>query len=338
VKAESAFRRALAIQQQLADSTPGEARYRQDLAETHNWYGELLRTTRRADEALRSYEAALALQARLAEERPGEADYRHGLARSHYNRGLLRDKQGIGDLASEDYLRAIALLDGVVKEKGDDPLPHLDLARAQGNLAALLRDQGKYEDSRVAYGEAVERLKRLAARFPNRHEYRFELAKNHRNLGNLEERNLRDLDRAGASLEAARKFLVRLTEDFHTRPAYREEEARTYNSLGALHYQRKTPEARALAEENWRTAAEIAEGLAERPENVEPHYIAGQARNNLGFFHLKYRKMPADARPHLEAALRHFDTVVNREPARVDARRDRDVTLRYLAEVNQEPK
>src|SRR5262245_48365787 len=81
-QAEQAYLEAIRRQETLAQENPRAQRFRQDLANSHNWLGELLRESGRpVDEAERHYREALALQQALTGESPSESSYRMELAR-----------------------------------------------------------------------------------------------------------------------------------------------------------------------------------------------------------------------------------------------------------------
>jgi serine/threonine protein kinase len=85
-KALAEYQEAIDRQLRLRDEFPGDPDYREDLAESYNWRGEVLRETSKSlAEAERDFRAALELQDQLAREAPGEPRYRRALARSYSN-------------------------------------------------------------------------------------------------------------------------------------------------------------------------------------------------------------------------------------------------------------
>src|SRR5262249_29783957 len=88
-KAEHDYAEAIARQEELRHDNPDEPRFRRDLANSHNWLGELLREGgRSATEAEQHCRAALELQQELVQQHPSEPVFRMEAARSHYNLGL----------------------------------------------------------------------------------------------------------------------------------------------------------------------------------------------------------------------------------------------------------
>ena len=93
-EAEAEYRRALAIQQKLADDHPAVADFRDGLANSHNNLGILLMATGRPAEAEAEYRAALAIRQKLADDHPAVTEFRSRLAGSHHNLGNLLSDDG----------------------------------------------------------------------------------------------------------------------------------------------------------------------------------------------------------------------------------------------------
>src|SRR5262245_9565065 len=103
-RAEEAYIHAIALQERLSAGYPGVPAYREELAESRNWLGELHRTEgRNLGEAERSYREALALQTELANSFSGEPRYRRLQARSLFNLGIVAMDTGRRLAAREDY-------------------------------------------------------------------------------------------------------------------------------------------------------------------------------------------------------------------------------------------
>src|SRR5262245_8825625 len=86
-EALEAFRKALAIQQKLADANPAVAGYRSDLALSHNNIGMVLLRTGKPEEALTAWREALAINQKLADAHPAVAECQSALAGTHNNIG-----------------------------------------------------------------------------------------------------------------------------------------------------------------------------------------------------------------------------------------------------------
>src|SRR5207248_7914485 len=106
-RAERAYRKAIALQDGLHAEFPKVATYRQELAASYNWLGELLRSGpgHRLREAEQAYRRALRLQEQLAAEAPGEPVYRKELGLSYNNLGIVQTETGRPAQAEESYGR-----------------------------------------------------------------------------------------------------------------------------------------------------------------------------------------------------------------------------------------
>jgi tetratricopeptide (TPR) repeat protein len=83
------YRKALAIQQKLADANPAVSEFQTGLAWSHGNIGNLLKDTRKPEEALREYRQALAIQQKLADANPAVTELQTGLAWISSNIGLV---------------------------------------------------------------------------------------------------------------------------------------------------------------------------------------------------------------------------------------------------------
>ena len=185
--AEKEYRASIAQFESLVAKSPGNADYRQALANSFNGLGETLRpSSARRAEAEKAYGSALALQTRLVAGSPSNDDYQQELARTHYNRGILFF--GLAAAASDpafrqaeaDFREAIRVLEPFSQKK-PDPQPSQELARAYNNLAGLLslgaENNQMMQDARSFYERAIRIHDDLVARKPDNREYKFELAK-----------------------------------------------------------------------------------------------------------------------------------------------------------------
>jgi tetratricopeptide (TPR) repeat protein len=196
VEAAGEYREAIASFEQLAKDYPGNRVYRQSLANSYNWLGEILRTqTSTAGQADNAYQNALRLQEELVRESPADGQYVRELARTHYNRGILRyDTQGPKD-AGSDFREAILLLG-----RSSDSQ---ELSRAYNNLGNALRAENRLSEAKENYDKAIDIHERLLKNDPDNREYKQELATFHNNLAIL----LLDTDDAGLAEEKNRRAL-----------------------------------------------------------------------------------------------------------------------------------
>ena len=107
-EADDAFRKALALQKQLADDFAAQREYRNDLALTYAQQARLLRDFRRFPESQTAYDRAVRLQDALAKEDPNDPAYRQNGANYRFLRADLLEEAGQARLAETDYLRGPA--------------------------------------------------------------------------------------------------------------------------------------------------------------------------------------------------------------------------------------
>ena len=94
------YRRALFIDQELAERNPTVTEFRDRMADTHHAIGELQAKTGRPAEAIESMQRSLNIERKLAELNPTVTDFRRGLARTYSD---------LGDLLSRTARQADAL-------------------------------------------------------------------------------------------------------------------------------------------------------------------------------------------------------------------------------------
>src|SRR5262249_44323406 len=102
-------RKALAIQQKLADANPTVTQFQSDLATSHNNFGYVLQSSWKLDEALASWREALAIQQKLVDANPAVNQFQSDLAWSHNNIGLVLVRTGKSEEAQK-YIEEILQL------------------------------------------------------------------------------------------------------------------------------------------------------------------------------------------------------------------------------------
>ena len=82
-EAEAEYRKAMAIQQKLADDNPAVTEFRSNLAMSHNNLGWLLRTRASRRRRRPSSARRWRILQKLADDNPAVTEFRSGLALSH---------------------------------------------------------------------------------------------------------------------------------------------------------------------------------------------------------------------------------------------------------------
>jgi tetratricopeptide (TPR) repeat protein len=327
--AEHAYGEAIARQQELCRTHPDEPGYRQDLANSHNWLGELLREGNRpADEARQHYEAALALQQELVRQFPTEPAYRLELARSHYNLGIVHKSANRLADAAASYDRAIELLTTLSQGRPVSPHVRQDLARALINRGALQRRARPREAARDC-DRAIELLTGLHAEFPSRAAYKLELALAREHRGNI-------YWSAGGATDAQREYraasalLEGLVADFSSRPRYKKKLGGALNNLGAALARAGD---RPGAEQCWKRARTLFEKLAaDYPRTADYHYLFAAMLGNLGWLRTEQKDWPA-ARRLIEKGIGELRAALAPNPQHPDYREELRNQYQDLAET-----
>ncbi|QJX00847.1 serine/threonine-protein kinase [Frigoriglobus tundricola] len=346
--AEKAYQGAIRIQEALSLQDTGELVYRQDLANSFNFLGELLRETKRPEEALSWYGRASELQQDLVAA-SAAPEYRKELARTESNRALALNQLARREDALAGFGRAAELLKPVAAALPNEPTYAQELARVYLNRAVVLLEKGQPAEALKDFQLAIDLQRPLAQRFANP-DYRYELAVSLFDQGNTLIASGDRENRAVAAYRESRALLTAVLELNPARLAYARQLARTDNGLGAA----LCGSDPAGAEDAWRESARRFESLAERkPDLADCHLGASQALGNLGWL-LLWRPGPAElaspalgnlagvlwkrgrteqARDCLERAVRHLDHPAARGGGDSSTRGTQALVLGNLAEA-----
>jgi tetratricopeptide (TPR) repeat protein/tRNA A-37 threonylcarbamoyl transferase component Bud32 len=218
---EKAYRRAVALGQQLVADFPNQPEFRLELALSHNALGVLLlRANRRPREAESAYVEAMTILRQLAADFPTRYEFRQALAGIQNNLGNLLFETGRPTEAESVQAEALAIRKQLAADFPTDPILRRALAMSHYNLGGVLHSTGRLEEAEAAYRDALVLQKQIVPHFPNRPEFRLELADSHNNLGNV----LRDTGRpkeAEAAHAEALAIYKQLVADFPNRPEFR---------------------------------------------------------------------------------------------------------------------
>jgi eukaryotic-like serine/threonine-protein kinase len=230
---ENAYRRAVALGQQLAADFPTQPEFRQELASSYNGLGVLLlHATGRLTEAESAYIEGLAILKQLAADFPSRPEFRQALAGFHQNLGSLLHVTRRLTEAESAQAEALAIRKQLAADFPTDPILRRALAMSHNSLGWLFQDTKRLEKAEPAFRDAVILQKQAVADFPNQPEFRMELAKYTFNLGNV----LRDTKRpkeAEAAHTEALAILKQLAADFPNRPEFRQELAEKQRARSA---------------------------------------------------------------------------------------------------------
>ncbi len=256
-EAESAYREAVAIHQQLAARFPKQPEFRQGWAISQNNRALVLLSLGRLPEAEKAFDETLALRKQLADQNPKQPNDRYLLATTYRNLGgLLRDTGRLPE-AEKAYGAAQTISERLAASFPDRADFREECSIVQGHLCVAFAIWGRLREAEKACRAALAIRERLARDFPDRPDFRHGCALAYHNLGNL----LRDTGRLPEAEEVFRAALTRLKQlasDFPNRPEFRQELAMSHNNLGNLLGLRKQPKE---AEEVLRDALALSRRL-----------------------------------------------------------------------------
>jgi len=161
--AQKAYDEAIAIQQQLQQSAPGNPAYQQDLARSYYSRGALLYDSGAGD-SLPDLQHALALLEPLAagSQPPGEPAPAQELARVEYNLGLLYEDQKKYEDAAAAFRNATLSLAPLQQKDPRNREYEIEAATYYVSLASALYCENKDADAKVATESARTLVVELA--------------------------------------------------------------------------------------------------------------------------------------------------------------------------------
>lgn len=316
-EAEQAYGEAINRQEALRRDDPAQPGHQQDLANSHNWLGELLRERGQPPDMVeRHYRIARELQQELVKNDAENANYRMELARSHYNLAIIERETDRLLEARADYDRAVALLTGLHDAHPSEPNYQQDLARALINRGILLRQDGMADKANQDYDRAIEILTALRRDFPGRAAYKSELAIALQDRGNLFWSQGRQPE-AQREHQQALTLLRELVGNFSSRPHYRKKRGIVLKNLGTVLATSGNP---AEAERCWNQARAVFEKLAEEaPEVADYQALLGMTLGNLGWLRTDEKNWP-EARRVIEQGILHLRASLRPNPRHPDFR------------------
>ena len=274
-EALTAYEQALDRLAPLTANPPDGTDPTREIADCHNFSGEVHRLRGDFTAADAAYRRALPIQEQLLNASTGHAGYLQDLSRTRYNLGIVAWQTGKTGVAVAELDEAARLLDGV---PADDVGQRHHRARVYLNLGPARRLEGRLDAAAEACGRAIALYDELLEK-NDRPDFRMERAAARINQG-LVRYSARDLTGARASLTQAKDELERLVGAFQETTQYREKLASAYNGLAAVAFDaNELPESAALsgqAIEQWRRL------VAKHPGSAIFHGELGMTLGNQG--------------------------------------------------------
>jgi tetratricopeptide (TPR) repeat protein len=173
-QAEKAYRRALALWDELAAGHPDNPEYRSSLAASHLSFAGLLSDARprESEQALRE---AVRLYETLVVERSEPTRFRAALSNSYDALGFFLSRMARLPEAESAFRQAIDILDSSSRLPGRDV--HWRPAAVEFELGQVLARSGRREAAEQAYRRAIAATERIASQFPHVPSHREELVR-----------------------------------------------------------------------------------------------------------------------------------------------------------------
>ncbi|HJZ90888.1 MAG TPA: serine/threonine-protein kinase [Gemmataceae bacterium] len=229
-EALAAYDQALDRLAALAANPPEGTDPTREIADCHNFKGEVHRLKGDPDAAEAAYKRAREIQQPLHDADPHHAGYRQDLSRTHYNLGIVARQTGRPALALDELAEAARLLDGV---PADDITQRRHRARVYLNLGPVLRAADRLAEAEDACGQAIALFDAMVAENPFRFDFQYEREAAVINRG-LVRLSARDPAGAKAELTRAADRLAGLSDKFPDTRHNKAELARAHNGLAAV--------------------------------------------------------------------------------------------------------
>ena len=258
---------------ELARSTDAKhAAIRNELALALDARGWIHRELGEIEQAERDSRRALGLLEALIADFPTVPSHRETLIRICERLGLLEQETGRLADAEAHYRQELPQVERLAQDFPERFEYHRELAKALFNLGGVLVSQHHSQDAEPILLRTVTVHTTVAARSQGDVQIKFNLARAHQSLGELQLKN-GDLPAALASIRQVRSIGEGLAREFPDRPRYDDLLAMNLTTLAQVQTALGQPD----SERTFRTAAAIHDKLvAAHPDNIG--YRIGQAR------------------------------------------------------------
>jgi tetratricopeptide (TPR) repeat protein len=259
------------------------------------------------------YNVRLRRQARLLEEALGTARLEHDRAQANLNKALEAVDRLLRPLDDSRLVRlpqfqeprrrmledALDFYQGFLRQEGTDPAVRRDSARAYSRSVMLRVLLGQLAEAEQAGHEARRLQEQLIADFPDRPEYRHDLANTQAALGHVYTLTGR-FEQAQQSYRDGLALGTELVREFPGEAAYRETLVNAHRSLGMFTMAQDPPG----AERHLRQAVEHAAVLVRgQPDTAEWECLLAAAHAHLGQLLFNTNRL-AEAAAELDSARR----------------------------------
>jgi serine/threonine-protein kinase len=330
-EALTAWRKALAIWQQLADAGPAVAEFHRDLATSHHRIGWVLYETGKPEEAMLSFRKALVIRQKLADANPAVTQIQNDLSATYNNIGSVLREAGKPEEAMASYRTALA-----IQQKLADANParadfQHDLAMIHGSIAVLLVETGKPAVALEAARKQLALYQKLVDDNPAVTDFHYYLALGYDTVGWC----LLNIGKPVEGAEASRKasgIIQKLIDDNPANLLYQWDLANFQTNIGrALDRQKRLAEAHTALDASLAITQKLAKADPNNPRYSrmlgESYTVRGGARARTG--------QPAGAAADLRRALELWATLPHPD---LTGQVDRARALALLAGLGGEAK
>jgi tetratricopeptide (TPR) repeat protein/tRNA A-37 threonylcarbamoyl transferase component Bud32 len=329
-EAEQVLDEAIRLWTELAAKAPDEPAFRHQRALSVAERAEVRRRSDRLADAEADFREALAAEEKLAAEFRTSPDYQSALMTDSDNLGLLLVARDRPDEAGKCHKQAVTVGEKLVAAHPNEPYYRHTLASASHNLAKARSSSSQPASAEAPCRRAIALHTELARDFPGVLIYRHYLA-NHWSL--LADMLLDKTDRSKEALPASQEaiqLLDKLTAEYPTVPAYRNDLAISLSTSGII---LDTLGHRDDAERAFRRSVEVGKGLVKDFPDV-PEYENGLAvwQRNLAELLMMRGKTQA-ARSVAQDAVQHARNAVRQASQNAAYRKTLSDACQFLAEV-----
>jgi serine/threonine protein kinase len=236
-KAEEAYRKTMAIDNELVRRFPDNIAYRHTLAMRHNNLSSVQHSSKRAEEAIASQESALTLLESVVKEEPDNAGYRANLATVLMNRGTFLKGQKKLPESEAAYLRSIGLFESLVADHPVNSTSWQNLGTCRVMLGHLLSDTKRENEARERWRSAMDAFVEAEERDSSNHEARTSLCLCLLTCGRSAF-SAGDYEEGDALFREARELARRNVDQYPGYSVYRENLMNVLNMIGNSYSQR----------------------------------------------------------------------------------------------------
>ncbi|MCE9527806.1 MAG: serine/threonine-protein kinase [Planctomycetales bacterium] len=236
-QAESAYQKALTLQQKLAEKEGSNKRI-VDLARTWRMLGRSQQSAGKYADATHSYDESMRIYRGLAEKEPADAQYPDSIAVVLDEVGYLASERGELDQAIKYHEQSVEIHERLVKDQPENDPLRVRLAVSYANLGSRLTDSRRYDEALVVHNKRLLLLRQLVQQRGPQRIYEQEIGTALNYIGDVYRQNRQKPDwfeQALVAYQEARGIQERLLRDHPTSIADQSNLANTVLNTGQIY-------------------------------------------------------------------------------------------------------